>query len=186
MENGIILFLIFNFSWKKTVLYIIIWCHIILLYCYIVCPLEANNKQVLQEPAFEVAEPGTSVTLNCSVKPGTCTAEHSVYWVRHGSRQGILHIDGDQCKRSPTSGSQSCMYHLQRINVSSSDTGTYFCAVSVCGEILFGNGTVLQISSEKGDPEGQIRVLVWLSIIRMGALLVFVIVCLIKYLSKRR
>uniref|UniRef100_A0A3Q2X9G0 Immunoglobulin subtype domain-containing protein n=1 Tax=Haplochromis burtoni TaxID=8153 RepID=A0A3Q2X9G0_HAPBU len=37
---------------------------------------------------------------------------------------------------------QSCVYRLSK-NISSSDSGTYYCAVATCGEILFGNGTKL-------------------------------------------
>ncbi|KAF3838700.1 hypothetical protein F7725_010468 [Dissostichus mawsoni] len=37
------------------------------------------------------------------------------------------------------------MYLQLSKNVSSSDAGTYYCAVATCGEILFGHGTKLDI-----------------------------------------
>ncbi|XP_051799915.1 uncharacterized protein LOC127532373 [Acanthochromis polyacanthus] len=130
-----------------------------------------KHQGIIQTPASKTIQPGGSVTLNCTVKTGSCDGEHSVFWFRRGSRQGFLHTHRDQCK--PSSPSPSCVYHLQKTNLSSVDTGTYYCAVASCGEILFGNGTELMISDEVKDQEAQIRILVWLSIIRVGILLFF-------------
>ena len=69
------------------------------------------------------------------------------------------------------SPSQSCVYHIEKMNLISSDAGTYYCAVASCGEILFGSGSELLIKDDVEDPMTQIRVLVWLSIIRTGILL---------------
>uniref|UniRef100_A0A671Y4B9 Ig-like domain-containing protein n=1 Tax=Sparus aurata TaxID=8175 RepID=A0A671Y4B9_SPAAU len=38
---------------------------------------------------------------------------------------------------------KSCVYHFSK-KVSSSDAGTYYCAVATCGEILFGNGAKVE------------------------------------------
>uniref|UniRef100_A0A3P8YZ90 Ig-like domain-containing protein n=1 Tax=Esox lucius TaxID=8010 RepID=A0A3P8YZ90_ESOLU len=116
------------------------------------------NMSVLQQPVSESVQPGESVTLNCTINTGTCEREHSVYWFRHDSGEshpGIIYTNGDrsgQCMKSPESGSptQSCVYNLPKRNLSLSDTGTYSCAVASCGEILFGNGTKLNV----GDPLG--------------------------------
>lgn len=145
---------------------------------------EANSKEVSQEPVYTLADPGSSVTMNCTVKPGVCTEDQSVYRFKHGSRHGIFHTN--QCKQFPKSESQSCVYHLQKSNISWSDAGTYYCAVASCGEVLFGNGTVTVISSDYGDPHEQIQVLVWLSIIRTEALFVLVIVCVLTYFIKNQ
>ncbi|XP_023837611.1 T-cell surface glycoprotein CD8 beta chain-like [Salvelinus sp. IW2-2015] len=53
----------------------------------------------------------------------------------------------DQCENCPEAGSptQSCVFKLPKMNLSLSDAGTYYCAVVLCGEILFGNGTKLDI-----------------------------------------
>ncbi|XP_010886083.2 uncharacterized protein LOC105020619 [Esox lucius] len=111
------------------------------------------NSTVTQQPVSESVNPGDSVTLNCTINTGTCEGEHSVYWFRHDSGEsppGIISTNGDrsgQCMKSPESGSptQSCVYNLPKRNLSLSDTGTYYCAVASCGEILFGNGTKLNI-----------------------------------------
>uniref|UniRef100_A0A3Q3J5Q6 Ig-like domain-containing protein n=1 Tax=Monopterus albus TaxID=43700 RepID=A0A3Q3J5Q6_MONAL len=97
--------------------------------------------------------PGDLVTLQCSVlfDNKTCLQEHSVYWFRARSDDShpsviYAHLNsGDHCERSPEiSSSQKCVYNLSR-NVSSSDAGTYYCAVATCGEILFGSGTKLEV-----------------------------------------
>ncbi|CDR00311.1 unnamed protein product [Oncorhynchus mykiss] len=53
----------------------------------------------------------------------------------HISQRGLKAV-------SPT---QSSVYNLPKRNLSLSDAGTYYCAVASCGEILFGNGTKLDI-----------------------------------------
>uniref|UniRef100_A0A8K9X458 Immunoglobulin domain-containing protein n=1 Tax=Oncorhynchus mykiss TaxID=8022 RepID=A0A8K9X458_ONCMY len=85
--------------------------------------------------------------------PTTCAGEHRVFWFRHGSgesRPGILYTNrdrSDQCENCTEAGSptQSCVYNLPKRNLSLSDAGTYYCAVASCGEILFGNGTKLDV-----------------------------------------
>ncbi|XP_029609793.1 uncharacterized protein LOC115194312 [Salmo trutta] len=112
-----------------------------------------NSMSVLQQPLSESVQPGDSVILNCTINTETCAGEHSVYWFRHGSGEyhpGIIYTHGDrndQCEKSPEAGSptQSCVYNLPKRNLSLSDAGTYYCAVASCGEILFGNGTKLDI-----------------------------------------
>uniref|UniRef100_A0A8C7Q4Z3 Ig-like domain-containing protein n=1 Tax=Oncorhynchus mykiss TaxID=8022 RepID=A0A8C7Q4Z3_ONCMY len=111
---------------------------------------ESNIMSVLQQPVSESVQPGDSVTLNCTIHTETCAGEHSVYWFRHGSgesRPGIIYTHGnwsDQCEKS-TETEKSCIYNLPKRNLSLSDAGTYYCAVASCGEILFGNGTKLDI-----------------------------------------
>ncbi|XP_045071206.1 uncharacterized protein LOC123484707 [Coregonus clupeaformis] len=116
----------------------------------------SNSMSVIQQPVSESVQPGDSVTLNCTIHTETCAGEHSVYWFRHGSGEshpGIIYNHGDrsdQCEKSPEAGSptQSCVYNLPKGNLSLSDAGTYYCAVASCGEILFGNGTKLDIESK--------------------------------------
>ncbi|KAI4883693.1 hypothetical protein NFI96_031977 [Prochilodus magdalenae] len=102
-----------------------------------------------------VIETGESVTLQCSVQSLTsdCSGEHSVYWFRHGSGEshpGIIYTHGnrsDQCKSSSEtdSSTQSCVYKLPKRKLSLSDAGTYYCAVAACGQILFGDGTEVNV-----------------------------------------
>ncbi|XP_029522630.1 uncharacterized protein LOC115133500 [Oncorhynchus nerka] len=121
---------------------------------------ESNSMSVLQQPVSESVHPGGSVTLNCTIHTETCAGEHSVLWFRHGSgesRPGIIYTHGnrsDQCEKSPKAGSptQRCVYNLPKRNLSLSDAGTYYCAVASCGEILFGNGTKLDIDDHRAYP----------------------------------
>ncbi|KAI4887990.1 hypothetical protein NFI96_014319, partial [Prochilodus magdalenae] len=102
-----------------------------------------------------VVKTEASVTLQCSVQSLTsdCSGEHSVYWFRHGSGEshpGIIYTHGnrsDQCKSSSEtdSSTQSCVYKLPKRKLSVSDAGTYYCAVAACGQILFGNGTEVNV-----------------------------------------
>uniref|UniRef100_A0A8D0AJ71 Ig-like domain-containing protein n=1 Tax=Sander lucioperca TaxID=283035 RepID=A0A8D0AJ71_SANLU len=113
-----------------------------------------SNYTVVQWPTVsDPVRPGDSVTLQCSVLSDsgnkTCPGDDSVFWFRAGSNKSypdIIYTEGrrhNECdKRSDTQ--KSCVYHFSK-NISSSDTGTYYCAVATCGEILFGDGTKLQI-----------------------------------------
>uniref|UniRef100_A0A8B9GRT5 Ig-like domain-containing protein n=1 Tax=Astyanax mexicanus TaxID=7994 RepID=A0A8B9GRT5_ASTMX len=93
-------------------------------------------------------------TLQCSILTDNSAGDHSVYWFRHGSGEsdpGIIFTHGnrsDQCKKSSETDSptRSCIYKLPKNNLSLSDAGTYYCAVATCGEIIFGNGTKLDLT----------------------------------------
>ncbi|XP_027132454.1 uncharacterized protein LOC109140769 [Larimichthys crocea] len=110
-----------------------------------------SNYAVVQwSTVSDPVHPGDSVTLQCSVlsdsENKTCSEDHSVFWFRAGSDKShpdIIYADGnrhDECDKSQ----KRCVYHFSK-KVSSSDDGTYYCAVATCGEILFGNGSKLQI-----------------------------------------
>ncbi|XP_035266651.1 immunoglobulin kappa light chain-like [Anguilla anguilla] len=122
---------------------------------------ESHNRTVeLQQPESESVQPGVSVTLQCTVHTETCAGEHSVYWFRQGSGEsppGIISTHGtrsDECQRSSgaVSPTQSCVYNFPKRNLSPSDAGTYYCAVATCGEILFGNGTKLDVKGNEALP----------------------------------
>uniref|UniRef100_A0A3P8YYM6 Ig-like domain-containing protein n=1 Tax=Esox lucius TaxID=8010 RepID=A0A3P8YYM6_ESOLU len=148
-----------------------------------------NNKTdiliLISDSESNRISPGDSVTLNCTINTETCEGEHSVYWFRHDSGEsppGIIYTNGDrsgQCMKSPESWSptQSCVYNLPKRNLSLSDTGTYYCAVASCGEILFGNGTKLDIQV--------LRILVLLSIGRTGVLFCFLTILLVIILINK-
>ncbi|KAL4631145.1 hypothetical protein GN956_G14887 [Arapaima gigas] len=115
---------------------------------------KSNSMTVVQRPVSESVPPGDSVTLQCTVDSGICAGEHSVYWFRHGSGEslpGLIYTHGN---RSDEAGSptQSCVYSLPKKNLSRSDAGTYYCAVATCGEILFGNGTKVDIEENYLNP----------------------------------
>eukprot|EP00063_Salmo_salar_P087582 XP_014062417.1 PREDICTED: uncharacterized protein LOC106608792 [Salmo salar] len=151
---------------------------------------ESNSMSVLQQPVSESVQPGDSVTLNCTTYTETCVGEHSVYWFRRGSGEshtGIIYTHGDrsdQCEKRPEAGSptQSCVYNLPKRNLSLSDAGTYYCAVASCGEILFGNGTKLDIEDHRTDP----LVLVSCLGVVLGVTftLIIVLVCIMYKMNK--
>ncbi|XP_028446021.1 uncharacterized protein LOC114563366 [Perca flavescens] len=113
-----------------------------------------SNYTVVQQPTVsDPVHPGDSVTLQCSILSDSgnkmCPGDDSVFWFRAGSDKAhpdMIYTDGrrhNECdKRSDTQ--KSCVYRFSK-NVSSSDAGTYYCAVATCGEILFGDGTKLNI-----------------------------------------
>ena len=100
----------------------------------------------------ESIQPGGSVTLSCTVHTGTCDGEHSVYWVKNSEepQPGLIYTHGDrndQCERKPDNKTQ-CVYKLSMERLNRSDAGTYYCAVSACGHIVFGDGTKLEFDGE--------------------------------------
>uniref|UniRef100_A0A673HNI2 Novel immune-type receptor 12 n=1 Tax=Sinocyclocheilus rhinocerous TaxID=307959 RepID=A0A673HNI2_9TELE len=117
--------------------------------------------------------PGDSVNLHCSVLTEKCVGHHSIYWFRHESgdtHPGIIYKHGninDQCEKSSEKDShvQSCIYNLPKKNLSLTGAGTYYCAVAMCGAILFGNGSRLEIGGEKNVPVLVATNILWLVII---------------------
>ncbi|XP_030252139.1 signal-regulatory protein beta-2-like [Sparus aurata] len=118
---------------------------------------EPDVTTVIQLPPSGPVLPGDSVTLQCSVlsdsqnKP--CPGDHSVFWFRAGSEESdptFIYSHGNSSAECETSlearSPQKCVYSFSK-NISSSDAGTYYCAVATCGEILFGNGTKLDIEA---------------------------------------
>uniref|UniRef100_A0A3B3WNG2 Ig-like domain-containing protein n=1 Tax=Poecilia mexicana TaxID=48701 RepID=A0A3B3WNG2_9TELE len=122
--------------------------------------LDSSCKTFLHQSDSISAQPGGSVTLNCTMLTGTVNGDHSVYWFRknsEGSDLGTLYTttqSGGPCARSPEDGPavHSCVYSLPKRNVTVSDAGTYHCAVASCGRILFGPGTRLNVGEKQVDP----------------------------------
>ncbi|XP_063732622.1 uncharacterized protein LOC134859826 [Eleginops maclovinus] len=109
---------------------------------------------VSQSPETESVHPGDSVTLQCSLlsknkeKPDQCPGEHHVYWFRSGSEvshSGVIYTPSEKQKE------RSCAYSLFKTIQNSSDTGTYYCAVATCGQILLGEGTTVETRQKYMD-----------------------------------
>ncbi|CAL8307213.1 unnamed protein product [Arctogadus glacialis] len=110
------------------------------------------------KPVSASAQLGDPVALQCSITSqrtdhsNQCQGEPSVYWFRSGpSHPAAIYMNGNrsgECQNSsgPPSAPQSCVYTLPKNNVDSSDAGTYYCALAACGEVVFGNGTKLDIT----------------------------------------
>ncbi|CAL8307208.1 unnamed protein product [Arctogadus glacialis] len=115
------------------------------------------SQTVVQQPVSASAQLGDPVALQCSITSqrtdhsNQCQGEPSVYWFRSGpSHPAAIYMNGNrsgECQNSsgPPSAPQSCVYTLPKNNVDSSDAGTYYCALAACGEVVFGNGTKLDI-----------------------------------------
>ncbi|KAK7904668.1 hypothetical protein WMY93_017275 [Mugilogobius chulae] len=102
---------------------------------------------------FQKHRPPGSPTQNCvtTMKTEGCDGPHRVHWFKQSetSAGGVLYSSGgnsDQCESKTKKGpTNSCVYNLNIHNVSSNETGTYYCAVAACGRVLFGNGTRVNI-----------------------------------------
>ncbi|XP_071394022.1 uncharacterized protein [Centroberyx affinis] len=146
----------------------------------------SNIRAFVHQPASETIQPGGSVTLNCTVHTGTCDGEHSVYWFRSSgeSHPAIIYTHGvrnDQCERKPKTQTQTCVYNFPMKSLNLSDAGTYYCAVVSCGEILFGNGTEMDI--EHGD--SVVLVYFLIAALAFTTILVFVLAFSMYKMNKR-
>ncbi|XP_065815094.1 uncharacterized protein [Labrus bergylta] len=114
-----------------------------------------TELRVVQEPTVsDQLRPGDLMSLQCSVLSDpdskTCPGGHSVLWFRagsHESRPDIIYTAGnrrDGCEERSAS-QKSCVHHFSK-NISSSDAGTYYCAVDTCGRLLFGDGTKVDVA----------------------------------------
>ncbi|XP_035769655.1 signal-regulatory protein beta-2-like [Neolamprologus brichardi] len=129
----------------------------------------ASDYTVVQWPTvLNPLRSGNSMTLQCSVYSDSdkmCPRDYNVFWFRAGSdplHPSIIYTDGNRHSESEimSDSEERCLYRFSK-NVSSSDAGTYYCAVATCGEILFGNGTKLDVegfsmemsNSVCGDPQ---------------------------------
>ncbi|XP_027865475.1 titin-like [Xiphophorus couchianus] len=112
---------------------------------------KAMNYTIVQrsQPA-NTARLGDSATLECSVlshsKNRSCLGGLSVFWFRarsHKSHPEVIFTDGINQDDCTLKHDRKCIYSFFH-NVSSSEFGTYYCAIATCGEILFGNGTTFE------------------------------------------
>ncbi|XP_029382167.1 uncharacterized protein LOC115058792 [Echeneis naucrates] len=115
--------------------------------------LGLNAQASVLQSGLRTIRLGGSVTLNCMVQNGTCDGEHSVYWFKDSreSHPGLIYTHGernDTCEREPETQTHSCVYNLVLEGLNLSHVGTYYCAVTSCGRILFGNGTKLDVEDE--------------------------------------
>ncbi|XP_047013371.2 uncharacterized protein LOC124626022, partial [Ictalurus punctatus] len=110
---------------------------------------------VFQSGVSDSVPAGASVTLQCSVLSERRSAELQVLWFRAAPPQShpqiiyTHHNSSHQCESG--SSTQTCVYNFSKNILSLNDTGTYYCAVVVCGKIIFGNGTRVQLK-EPVDP----------------------------------
>ncbi|XP_034092109.1 uncharacterized protein LOC117559451 [Gymnodraco acuticeps] len=109
---------------------------------------KSNINAVVHQLALEPLREGDSVNLSCSVYATVCEGEQSLYWFRHGAAQpAIVYPSAGQCEHILKGGygMRNCTLKLALKSVSSPDAGMYYCALASCGEIVFGNGTRVEI-----------------------------------------
>ncbi|KAI5624921.1 putative immune-type receptor 13 isoform 1 precursor, partial [Silurus asotus] len=104
---------------------------------------------VNQNSVSDSVPAGALVTLQCSVLSESRAADLQVLWFRAAPSQShpqliyTHHNSSLQCESS----THTCVYNLSKNIFSLNDTGTYYCAVVLCGKIIFGNGTRVQLSN---------------------------------------
>ncbi|XP_030224838.1 uncharacterized protein LOC115552679 [Gadus morhua] len=147
------------------------------------------SQTVVQQPVSASAQLGDPVALQCSVTSqrtdhnNQCQGEPSVYWFRSGSSHpAAIYMNGNrsgECQNSsgPPSAPQSCVYTLPKNNVNSSDAGTYYCALAACGEVVFGNGTKLDIT----DPNCHLVILVHRILLACFLVVIIILILIIHY-----
>ncbi|XP_053361919.1 uncharacterized protein LOC128531795 [Clarias gariepinus] len=112
---------------------------------------------VFQSGGLDSVPAGASVTLQCSVLSESRAAELQVLWFRAAPPQShpqiiyTHHNSSHQCESG--SFTHTCVYNFSKNILSLSDTGTYYCAVVLCGKIIFGNGTQVLLKNNP-DPKG--------------------------------
>ncbi|XP_056156506.1 immunoglobulin kappa light chain-like [Lampris incognitus] len=113
---------------------------------------KASIQTIVSQPASESVQTGDSVNLTCTIPADLCIEEYRVYWYRHdGSKNPVVYPSIEQYKNLALAESLMSSY-LSLKNMSYSDTGTYYCAVVLHGELLFGNGTKVDVADLNPAP----------------------------------
>ncbi|XP_027007858.2 uncharacterized protein LOC113646049 isoform X2 [Tachysurus fulvidraco] len=105
---------------------------------------------VWQRGMMDPVPAGASVTLQCSVLSESRAAELQVLWFRAAPPQShpqIIYTHHNSSHQCEIDSSHTCVYNFSKNILSLNDTGTYYCAVLLCGKIVFGNGTSVQMEN---------------------------------------
>ncbi|KAG7240107.1 hypothetical protein INR49_027961 [Caranx melampygus] len=129
----------------------------------------------------------SGVTQDSGVMKALCARESRIYWFRRGASQPmVMDPSARQCT-SPSgelSPMQNCTAHLEFDSSSSSDAGMYYCAVASCGEIVFGNGTRVELMDV--FPKGTSLMVYFLSVaLAVSCIILFALVFSIYKLNKK-
>ncbi|XP_055052119.1 immunoglobulin kappa light chain-like [Misgurnus anguillicaudatus] len=130
---------------------------------------DVYNYTAIQQHALHPFDLGELVSLQCTVLNQSCLGNHSVYWLIHTLEPRIIKVHGisnAQCEWSSEAGyrERKCVYSLSKKDLRISKSGTHYCAVFACGEILFGNSTRPLLTGD--DSTELISTIVLLSIVR--------------------
>uniref|UniRef100_A0A3B4CEP9 Ig-like domain-containing protein n=1 Tax=Pygocentrus nattereri TaxID=42514 RepID=A0A3B4CEP9_PYGNA len=110
-----------------------------------------SDISVLQTSVRGSVSPGESVTLQCTVMSEIRAADVQVLWFRAAAGQSFPEIiythQNSSSRQCEINSSTSCsLYEFSKNILDQRHTGTYYCAVAVCGKIIFGNGTSVELS----------------------------------------
>uniref|UniRef100_A0A3Q1IIU4 Ig-like domain-containing protein n=1 Tax=Anabas testudineus TaxID=64144 RepID=A0A3Q1IIU4_ANATE len=121
-------------------------------------------------------QPSDAVNLQCLLlfkdkENKVQFGEHNVYWFRPGSGGSHPSLIYTHRSRSDEQDEMSCVYSLSKTIQDSSDTGTYYCAVVTCGEILFGEGTKVETRQQLDPVVAVLGILLTFSVIVIAILI---------------
>ncbi|XP_041841401.1 signal-regulatory protein beta-2-like isoform X2 [Melanotaenia boesemani] len=108
----------------------------------------SSSQSAVHQPAVERLPLGESVNLSCLVFAHPCAGDQSLYWFRPGGSQpAVMYPSDRQCTSLSDEKHQwtNCTFNIVIESASSSDAGTYYCALASCGEVVFGKGTRVEI-----------------------------------------
>ncbi|XP_049340248.1 uncharacterized protein LOC111197366 isoform X7 [Astyanax mexicanus] len=120
-----------------------------------------SNISVLQTPALQSVPPGEAVNLQCTVLSEIRSAELRVFWIRsaagssfpeiifthHNSSSSSSSSSSRQCEIS--SSKHSSVYNFSPNIPNNHHAATYYCAVELCGRIIIGNGTTVDLHDHR-------------------------------------
>ncbi|XP_053486923.1 signal-regulatory protein beta-1-like [Ictalurus furcatus] len=138
------------------------------------------SVSVFQSGVSDSVPAGASVTLQCSVLSESRSAELQVLWFRAAPPQShpqiiyTHHNSSHQCESG--SSTHTCVHKFSKNILGLNDTGTYYCAVAMCGKIIFGNGTRVQLERSVNPVVIYLTVALGVCVVVIFAL-IFVITC---------
>ncbi|XP_026212955.1 uncharacterized protein LOC113160106 [Anabas testudineus] len=137
---------------------------------------QQKSVHVKQCPQTKSVQPSDAVNLQCLLlfkdkENKVQFGEHNVYWFRPGSGGSHPSLIYTHRSRSDEQDEMSCVYSLSKTIQDSSDTGTYYCAVVTCGEILFGEGTKVETRQQLDPVVAVLGILLTFSVIVIAILI---------------
>lgn len=105
----------------------------------------SNARAEVLQPTEELLQPGDSLKLSCTVySDSPCAEEQRFYWIKLGASELITtYPSAGQCTglSEAQSHKQNCSTHFEKQSMNSTDAGTYYCVMTSCQEITYGDGT---------------------------------------------
>ncbi|XP_055085231.1 uncharacterized protein LOC129457148 [Periophthalmus magnuspinnatus] len=106
----------------------------------------SNIKSVVQEQAEKKLWHGEPLELSCMVESDSFSGKRRFFWLKHRpSQPAIIYPANEDCETSR----KNCTVKLDIETVEPAHAGTYYCVLSLCGELLFGNGTSVVIKERE-------------------------------------